>query len=173
MPSSSGLLALGLSRTDLPIYGGVLIPSPDLTMAIASDSNGASSVQTDWSAVPPGLHFYGQALFLDDGASQGISMSNGIGINTFENVGEAESWKSMATEVEDTIGKLLSTRDATDVEIGLLFDDLRVAILGNHVADNFPLAVDVTKTEVSSYQVPGGIGELAVVPLISPDGGAA
>jgi hypothetical protein len=171
--STLGILTLGLSRADMPLFGGTLIPSPDFTATLVTDANGATSYPMNFTGVPAGLPIYGQGLFIDGQAPGGFSFSNGAKINTFTNASDAALWSSMETLVPATFGKLLSTRDALPSEIDAIARDIRTVSLTDLVAAAFPLTTDLTGTEVSTYQVPAGIHSLYVVPLMTASGASA
>jgi hypothetical protein len=80
-----GLLLVGTASANLPGLGGVLLVAPPfaLTLPLFLPGTGAGNGGTTLPAVidpttPTGVTVYLQGLFLDAGASAGISMTNGI-----------------------------------------------------------------------------------------------
>jgi len=74
-----GLFVLGASRIDLPVFGGVLVPSLDVVAAFATDRFGAFEVQVPVPAqIQSGTRIYAQTWIIDGGAPLGLSASNAI-----------------------------------------------------------------------------------------------
>lgn len=75
---TSGVLVIGASALDLPLFGGRLVPSPDLVLPV---SGFGAPVDIDMSALAllaPGTALWVQALFLDPVATQGVSATDGL-----------------------------------------------------------------------------------------------
>ena len=77
--SAPGVLFLG-AKTSVPVIGGTLLVLPAVTIPLGLDATGASSLPL---AIPNDEAFVGgnvnfQAVFLDAGAPQGVSMTNGV-----------------------------------------------------------------------------------------------
>jgi len=79
-PAAPAVLVIGASELNLPILGGLLVPSPDvLVPPLLTNGAGALAIPFSW---PPGLA-PGQALWmqgwvLDAGAPAGLSATNGL-----------------------------------------------------------------------------------------------
>lgn len=74
-------LVLGASALQQPLFGGILVPSPDLLVpaAFALDAQGAATATWTWPAgVPPGTKLWFQSWMLDGGAPFGIAATNGL-----------------------------------------------------------------------------------------------
>jgi hypothetical protein len=75
--ASFGAIVLGVSRIDLPLYGGVLVPNPDLLLTYVTGVSGQAAVSFPWPvSMPSGIPIYGQAWTLDATALHGFSASN-------------------------------------------------------------------------------------------------
>lgn len=78
-PNHLGLLGLGLTRVDLPLFGGLLVPSPDLVLLLLGDPLGDSSWATAWPGnVPAGLQVFAQAWLLDGSGPAGWTATNAL-----------------------------------------------------------------------------------------------
>ena len=64
-PRAEALLVLGLGAANLPLHGGVLVPSPDVVVGgTLTDATGAADIAGVWpQGVPPGVSLYAQAWF--------------------------------------------------------------------------------------------------------------
>lgn len=77
--TAPGVLALGLRRIDLPLLGGLLVPSPDAALTFASDRYGRFRLATTVPAgVRTGIRLYAQCWLLDPAAVQGAAASNAV-----------------------------------------------------------------------------------------------
>jgi hypothetical protein len=78
-PLHVGVLALGLSRVDLPLFGGTLVPSPDALLVVVGDATGASGTASPFPAsVPEGLAVFAQCWLLDATAPAGFTATNAL-----------------------------------------------------------------------------------------------
>lgn len=74
------LLVASPLRVDLPLKGGLLVPHPDLLVALAADAEGRVALASRWPAGIPGpFTFWMQAWVADPDAAQGFTASNGLG----------------------------------------------------------------------------------------------
>ncbi len=73
-------VALGFSQGNLPLKGGVMVPTPDLlVMGLSVDGNGELTLATTWPAgFPSGFSFFVQALVGDPVATFGLAFSNAL-----------------------------------------------------------------------------------------------
>ncbi len=171
--SQPGALVLGLSRADLPLFGGTLIPAPDWSVTLVADSNGGASPSTPWDAIPPGTELYAQSLFIDNQAPGGFSFSNGVLMRTFADASQANAWQAMVDSVDAEYGVLLNTRDLSDAEADMLKHDPRVTMMEAVVRKKYPLFADITTAQVSTYQNAVKTDDLVVVPLLTNTGSIA
>lgn len=77
-PGSIGILLVGGSAVNVPLFGGTLVPSPDILLTLVGSS---SSIPFDCSwltNLAPGTQAWLQSAFLDPAAVQGLSASNGV-----------------------------------------------------------------------------------------------
>lgn len=78
-PLAPAFFVLGLSRIDLPLFGGVLVPAPDLALPTTTDSQGAAATVQTWpTGLPAGLTLWAQAWITDGAAVQGAAASNAL-----------------------------------------------------------------------------------------------
>lgn len=79
-PNASGTLVFGGSTSYLPIFGGILVPTPEGDIPVTTDANGnAEVVVTTWDpefASP----IYFQFVVVDSGAPSGFAFSNALSI---------------------------------------------------------------------------------------------
>ena len=72
-------LVAGSTEANLPLFGGHLVPLPDLLVfQVVTDAAGQLSLSATWPALPPGTPIYWQVLVLDPGAPAGVAFSNGL-----------------------------------------------------------------------------------------------
>ncbi|MBI1379933.1 MAG: hypothetical protein GC161_02450 [Planctomycetaceae bacterium] len=75
--SSFGALVLGVTRVDVPLFGGVLVPNTDVLLPYATTAGGTASPSVLWPlALPAGIPIHAQAWTFDPAAVEGISASN-------------------------------------------------------------------------------------------------
>ena len=74
------IFVLGLSRIDVAIFGGTLVPSPDLILpGLLVDASGRTRVTVPFPrGLPTGFSTWQQFWVLDGGAAQGLAASNGL-----------------------------------------------------------------------------------------------
>lgn len=78
-PNHLGLFAFGFARIDLPLFGGVLVPTPDLLLVVLGDTAGASTIAGSWPVgIPGGLPHYAQSWLLDAANPAGFRSSNAL-----------------------------------------------------------------------------------------------
>ena len=77
---SSAFLVVGFTRLDAPLWGGTLVPAPDLILpGIVLDASGGRELTTTWpEGVPPGTDFFSQMWILDPAGVGGFSATNGL-----------------------------------------------------------------------------------------------
>jgi hypothetical protein len=71
---------VGFSNLNLPLLGGVLVPTPEVLLnGLATDANGNLVYGTTWPVgMPAGLDVYCQFWLLDPAGPQGFAASNGV-----------------------------------------------------------------------------------------------
>ncbi len=77
LPSAPGLHVVGVVRWDLPLFGGVLVPTPDVLVPFATDAQGAASL-AKLLANTPAVPLYVQSWVVDAGAPELLSASNAV-----------------------------------------------------------------------------------------------
>lgn len=77
-PHAPGILVIGTSAVNVPIFGGLLVPSLDVTLFVTG--TGADIVHNaNWLAnLTPGFQAWFQVAFIDASAVQGLAASNGV-----------------------------------------------------------------------------------------------
>lgn len=77
--SALALLGIGTAAQYLPLLGGVLVPSPQISMAQVTDASGSAALQALWPhGVMPGQTVIFQYWIQDPVATFGFSASNGL-----------------------------------------------------------------------------------------------
>ena len=87
-PNAAAFLAVGVQRIDLPLFGGTLVPRPDIVVAVPTDRTGAATTKLP---IPndkqhAGLRLYMQSLVQDSVAPAGLAFSGGIQCTLFSMV---------------------------------------------------------------------------------------
>lgn len=84
LPLSPGAFVIGSARLDLPIGGGILVPSMDLVIGVPTDQFGAARLTVaSWPhGTPSGLALYAQYWVADQGGPRGLAASHGIAMAT-------------------------------------------------------------------------------------------
>jgi hypothetical protein len=78
-PNSLGVFILGASAVNVPVFGGTLVPSLDVTLVAAFDAQGQWSLGLPWPAgVATGASFWWQLAVLDTTAPAGLTASAGL-----------------------------------------------------------------------------------------------
>jgi len=77
--NSGGATILGVSQLDLPVLGGVLVPSLDVLFALSTDDAGSGSLTLPWpKGLPGGTTVYFQSWIVDASGPQGFAATNGM-----------------------------------------------------------------------------------------------
>lgn len=81
--NSLAVLVLGLNRVDLLLFGGTLVPAPDVLLPQWADPSGLSlQLLTLTPGIPPGLDIWSQAWVLDATGPEGFTASNALQCTT-------------------------------------------------------------------------------------------
>lgn len=73
-----GLLVIGGAAINVPVFGGLLVPSPDVTLTLVG-TTGEVVHDASWLAnLSPGTEVWFQAAFLDPAAAAGLAASNAV-----------------------------------------------------------------------------------------------
>jgi hypothetical protein len=79
LPSTPAFLVIGFAEQDLPFKGGVLVPSFNLMLSLATNGAGGITLSGPMpGGVPSGTNLYFQYLIVDAGGFHGMSFSNGL-----------------------------------------------------------------------------------------------
>ncbi len=79
VPGAPAVLVLGASAVSLPIFGGTLVPSPDVIVPMPIDgAGGADFAFLQTAPMAPASRIYAQAWILDGGAPAGLASSNAV-----------------------------------------------------------------------------------------------
>jgi hypothetical protein len=74
-----GDYVVGVAELNLPLFGGVLVPTLDLLIPFATNGSGAHTLNLVWpTGVPSGAAAILQGWTLDAGAAQGFAASNAV-----------------------------------------------------------------------------------------------
>jgi len=78
-PSSTATLIVGGAKVDLPLFGGLLVPSPNFLIQVPIGANGGFILPTVLpGGVPVGVSVFLQAWIVDATGPQGYAASNGL-----------------------------------------------------------------------------------------------
>jgi hypothetical protein len=78
-PNSLGVFIFGASALNVPVFGGTLVPSLDVTLVAAFDAQGQWSLGLPWPAgVATGASFWWQLAVLDNTGPAGLTASAGL-----------------------------------------------------------------------------------------------
>lgn len=79
LPNAPLVFALGTTTVNLPLFGGTLVPSPQMMVPGNADSIGAAALSLPWPAgIPRGSDLFAQSWILDARGPQGLASSNGL-----------------------------------------------------------------------------------------------
>ncbi len=79
LPGAAAWLVGGITRVNLPFFGGLLVPAPDVVIGITLSPSGTLTVPFAWPAVlPPGFELSFQVWLADPVAPSGFAASNGL-----------------------------------------------------------------------------------------------
>lgn len=82
-PNSSGLLFVGVSPLNAPLYGGIFWPTPQVQVTFPTNAAGELLLNLPWPAtIPSGISLWMQAWFSDPGGTFGAAASNGLRATT-------------------------------------------------------------------------------------------
>jgi trimeric autotransporter adhesin len=76
--NSLGVFVAGAARIDVPMFGGVLVPSPDALLLWVTDAAGTATFELPWPGPLPGASLWTQGWVLDPTGPQGFTASNGV-----------------------------------------------------------------------------------------------
>jgi hypothetical protein len=75
--TTAGLHAIGFQQALVPFAGGLLVPTPDLLVAFATDAAGEAQLPLTWpSFLPPGFEVYAQSWLADPSGPQQLTASH-------------------------------------------------------------------------------------------------
>jgi len=80
LPGAPAVLVAGAAELALPIFGGLLVPTPDVLFPpLTVDALGGATTDFVWPAgVPSGTELFLQQWIVDAGAAAGLAASNGL-----------------------------------------------------------------------------------------------
>ncbi len=77
--NAPGMLVAGLSSVFAPVFGGILVPAPEILFGLGTDATGAALLPfTLASSATTGTQLFAQYWVLDLGAPAGFAASNGM-----------------------------------------------------------------------------------------------
>jgi hypothetical protein len=80
LPNGIGVMSAGFTQQSIPIFGGTLLNEAAVLLTLFASPAGNASLPLPVPVGVNGLSLYFQAGFLDPGAVQGISFSNGVAL---------------------------------------------------------------------------------------------
>jgi len=79
LPNVTGTLVVGVSQANVPLKGGILIPSPTALVPVTTTIAGSLGLSSPWPAgIPPMTSIWYQIWVSDFGAPQGFAATNGL-----------------------------------------------------------------------------------------------
>ncbi|QDU66078.1 hypothetical protein [Engelhardtia mirabilis] len=80
LPGAPAVMVVGTAELSLPLFGGLLVPTPQLLLPPATvDGSGAASTPFVWpAALAPGSELFVQAWVVDPASAFGVAASNGL-----------------------------------------------------------------------------------------------
>lgn len=160
-----GAFYFGATRADIHRFGGILVPSPDTMLLVTTDANGGVRVPMQWPSSVADADYYGQFLFFDASAPQGVSFSNAARIHTFSGQAEVDYWSSMSRNVAASYGGLAEERALTATEAAKLTLDPRVSRLMRAVNRRHVATADPAHAIMATYRRGNGQVKMVVVPI--------
>lgn len=73
-----GLLVIGGTEINVPAFGGLLVPSPDVTLTLVGSTSEVVHDASWLANLSPGTEVWFQAAFLDPAAAAGLAASNAV-----------------------------------------------------------------------------------------------
>lgn len=78
-PSAVAFLVIGAGNASFPLFGGVLVPTPDTILVAPTNASGEASVLVPLAVtIPPGTTRYSQYWIVDAAAPMGWAVSNAV-----------------------------------------------------------------------------------------------
>jgi hypothetical protein len=78
-PGSPSVLVLGAAMANLPLFGGTLVPRPDITVGLTTGPAGGAALTFAWPlGIPSGASFWSQYWIVDPAASLGLAATHGL-----------------------------------------------------------------------------------------------
>jgi hypothetical protein len=78
LPNGIGLFAMGLAPANLPLFGGLLVPTVDILLVAPIDAAGNWMFAGSWPAGYASTSFWSQGWVLDAGGPQGFAATVGV-----------------------------------------------------------------------------------------------
>jgi len=107
-PNTIATLVVGSSIANVPIFGGIIIPNPEILLTATTDATGHAEIIVPWTEGLMGTTFW-QWGAVDSGAVQGWSMSNAVAVT-------GNTWKLTDTNGSNW-GKLHQSADQKDITV--------------------------------------------------------
>jgi len=81
--NSSAFFVFGFEPLNAPLFGGLLVPVPDIILALSTSALGTASLSTTWpSGIPAGIQAWFQAWVQDPAGPNGFAASNALSVTT-------------------------------------------------------------------------------------------
>jgi hypothetical protein len=79
LQGSVAAFVIGLSQIGFPLFGGILIPSPDAVVVLPTSPEGVAVLAVQpIPSLPPGQAVFAQSWVIDAAAVQGVASSNAV-----------------------------------------------------------------------------------------------
>lgn len=78
-PNAPAAFVLGVTHASLPLFGGTLVPAPDLVLPTTTDAAGAATLLVHYAAaLPLGVPIHAQAWILEQGTPLAVASTNAL-----------------------------------------------------------------------------------------------
>ncbi|MBL9076138.1 MAG: hypothetical protein JNL08_01460 [Planctomycetes bacterium] len=78
LESTLCVFVTGLSRIDVPVFGGTVVPNLDVLTALPTDAIGTATLALPWIGLPPGFEVWTQVGVIDPAGPQGWTLSDTV-----------------------------------------------------------------------------------------------
>lgn len=82
LEQAPGACVFGTTQAMVPLFGGTLVPAPQVIVPFVTDNEGHAFIIGPWPLVPSGTPIFAQAGLLDPAAAFGVAQSNALRGNT-------------------------------------------------------------------------------------------
>lgn len=78
VPGAIGLLVVGTTAVNVPLFGGTLVPAPEILLSLLGSTTEIVQDCSALATLAPGTEVWAQSVFLDASAPEGLTASDGV-----------------------------------------------------------------------------------------------